>query len=131
MTLAYSFPLLSVFVSMFWFFLMVVWIMTLFYVFADIFRSHDMNGGAKALWMLFVIVLPILGVFVYLLARGDKMSKHSAEAAEAQDAAFQAYTNRVAGTSGPGDQLAQLASLRDSGAITTTEYDAGKAKVLA
>ena len=129
--LAYDYPLLSVFWSMFIFFVWIVWIMALFYVFADIFRSHDMGGFAKTMWLIFVIVVPFLGVFVYLLARGDKMAEHAAQQAEAQDAAMRSYVKEAAGTGGAADQLAQLAALRDSGAITQAEFDAGKAKVLA
>ena len=130
MTLAYDYPIMGAFLTMMWFFLFVVWIMILFRVFADIFRSHDMGGFAKALWILFVIFLPFLGVLVYVLARGDNMTQHQIEDAKAQDAAFQSYVKQAAGTSGPGDQLTQLAALRDSGAITAEEFEAGKAKIL-
>ena len=129
--LAYDYPILGVFWSMFIFFLWFVWIMALFYVFADIFRSHDLGGFAKCMWLIFVIFLPFLGVFVYLLARGDKMAEHAAKQAEAQDAAMRNYVQEAAGAGSTGDQLAKLASLRDSGAITQAEFDAGKAKVLA
>ncbi|MGO9872330.1 MAG: SHOCT domain-containing protein [Acidimicrobiia bacterium] len=129
--IAYSYPLLSVFWTMFIFFAWIVFIVALFHVFGDIFRSHDMGGFAKAMWLIFVIVAPFLGVFVYLIARGGKMAQHGAERAQAQDAALQSYMQRAAGSSGPADQLSQLASLRDSGAITPAEFEAGKAKVLA
>jgi hypothetical protein len=128
--LAYDYPLLSVFWSMMIFFFWIVWIMALFYVFADIFRSSDMGGFAKTMWVIFVIILPFLGVFVYLLARGDKMREHAAKEAEAQDAAMRSYVKEAAGTAGPADQIAQLASLRDAGSITEAEFQAGKAKVL-
>ena len=132
MTLAYNYPLLSIFWSMMIFFFWVVWIMALFYVFVDVFRSHDMGGLAKAMWLIFVVVLPFLGVFVYLIARGDKMVEHSAKEAQAQDAAMKSYVLQAAGSGGStADQLAQLAALRDSGAITAAEFEAGKAKVLA
>jgi len=132
MTLAYTYPLLGIFWSMMIFFFWVVWIMALFYVFVDVFRSHDMGGFAKAMWLIFVVVLPFLGVFVYLIARGDKMAEHSAKEAEAQDAAMKSYVRQVAGSGGStADQLAQLAALRDSGAITAAEFESGKAKVLA
>jgi type VI protein secretion system component VasK len=130
MTLAYSYPLLSVFWSMMIFFLWIVWIMALFYVFVDIFRSHDMGGFAKALWLIFVVVLPFLGVFVYLIARGDKMAQHSAAEAQARDAEFKSYVREVGAVADPADQLQKLASLRDSGAITPAEFEAGKAKIL-
>lgn len=131
MILGYDFPLLSVFFSMIWFFLFIVWIMVVFHVIADIFRSRDMGGFAKAAWLLFVIILPFLGVLAYMLARGDNMTRHAVEDAKAREDAFQSYVKQAAGTSGPADQLAQLASLRDSGAITAAEFEAGKAKVLA
>jgi hypothetical protein len=131
MILGYDYPLLSIFMTMLWFFLWIVWIMALFMVFGDIFRSHDMGGFAKALWLIFVICLPFLGVFVYLIARGDNMAKHGAERAAAQDQAMQAYVKQAAGSAGPADQIAQLAALRDSGAITPAEFESGKAKILA
>jgi len=128
--LAYDYPVLGVFWTMLIFFFWIVWIMALFHVFADIFRSHDMGGFAKTMWLIFVIIFPFLGVFVYLLARGDEMRKHAIKDAEAQDAAMRSYVKEAAGTSGPADQIAQLASLRDSGAITEAEFQSGKAKVL-
>src|SRR6476661_2473611 len=75
----------QVFWSMLWFFLFFIWIWLLITVFADIFRSHDLGGFAKAIWVIFVILVPYLGVFVYLIARGHKMAEHAAEAAQAQD----------------------------------------------
>ena len=80
--------------SMLWFFMFFIWIWLLIMVFADIFRSHDLGGLAKALWVIFVIVLPFLGVFVYLIARGHKMSEHAAKDAQAQDAAMRQYVQR-------------------------------------
>jgi hypothetical protein len=131
MTFAYDYPLMGAFMTMLWFFLFVVWIMILFRVFADIFRSHDMGGFAKALWIIFVIFLPFLGILVYVIARGKHMTQHAIEDQQAQEAAFQSYVKDAAGTSGPADQLAQLAALRDSGQITPAEFEAGKAKILA
>ena len=86
--LAYSYPLLGVFWSMLWFFLFIVWIWLLIVIFADIFRSHDIGGFAKALWVIFVIILPFLGVFVYLIARGGKMQEHAVQQAKDQDQAL-------------------------------------------
>jgi hypothetical protein len=131
MILGYDYPLLSVLWTMFEFFIFFVWIMLLFRVFGDIFRSHDMGGFAKAIWLIFVIFLPFLGVFVYIIARGDNMAEHAMESAQKQDAAMQAYVKQAAGSSGPADQLAQLAALRDAGTITPADYEAGKAKILA
>src|SRR3954470_14658236 len=96
--------------SMLWFFLFFIWIWILITVFADIFRSHDLSGWAKAIWVIFVIIVPYLGVFVYLIARGHKMSEHAAEAAQAQDAAARQYIQSAVGQSGTStaDELAKL-----------------------
>ena len=118
----------QVFLSMMYFFLFFIWIWLLISVFADIFRSHDLGGGAKALWVIFVIVLPYLGVFIYLIARGHKMSEHALEAAQAQDTAARAYI-RDAATS-PAAELAQLADLKDKGVIDEAEFQRLKAKAL-
>ena len=131
MSLAYEYPIAGVFMSMLWFFLFVIWIMILFRVFGDIFRSHDMSGLTKTLWVIFVIVTPFLGVLVYVVARGDDMTKHAVEDAQARDAAFQSYVQQAAGTAGPADELTKLVALRDAGQITPAEFDAGKAKILA
>lgn len=130
MSLAYEYPVMGVFLSMMWFFLFIIWIMILFRVFADIFRSRDMGGFAKALWVIFVIVAPFLGVLVYVLARGDNMTKHAMEDAQAQDAAFRSYVQQTAATTSTADELAKLAALRDAGQITPEEFETGKAKIL-
>ncbi|MFL6204312.1 MAG: SHOCT domain-containing protein [Acidimicrobiales bacterium] len=120
----------QVFWSMFWFFLFFIWIMILFRVFGDIFASKDLSGGSKAMWTIFVILLPYLGVFVYLVARGDEMGKHAIEAARAQDAASREYIQSVA-TSSSADELAKLAALKADGTLSQAEFDAAKAKLLA
>jgi len=121
----------QVFWSMLWFFLFIIWIWILITVFADIFRSHDLSGWAKALWVIFVIVFPYLGVFVYLIARGNKMSEHAQEAVQAQDAAARQYIKEAAGTGGsPADELARLADLKDKGVIDDAEFQRLKAKVV-
>jgi hypothetical protein len=130
MTLAYEYPLLSVFMTMLWFFLFVIWFMILFRVIVDVFRSHDMGGFAKALWLIFVVITPFLGVLVYVLARGDNMTQHAMEDAKAKDAAFQSYVQQTTSSAGPADELTKLAALRDSGQITPAEFEAGKAKIL-
>jgi len=131
--LGYSYPLLGVFWSMLWFFLFIVWIWLLIVVFADIFRSHDIGGFAKALWVIFVIVLPFLGVFVYLIARGGKMQEHAVQQAKDQDQAMRAYIQDVNASSGGGtaDQLAKLNDLKNQGVLTDAEFEAQKAKILA
>jgi len=128
--LGYTYPLLNIFWTMLWFFMFFIWIWLLIDVFADIFRSHDMGGFAKALWVIFVIIAPFLGVFIYLIARGGKMHERSAKAAQAQEQAFNSYVKDVAGSSGTADQLAKLADLKDKGVLTEEEFQAQKAKVL-
>ena len=115
--------------SMFWFFLFFIWIMILFRVFGDIFVSQDLSGFAKVMWCLFVIFLPYLGVFVYLIARGDDMARHAMQAAQVQDAAAREYIQSVASTSSA-DELAKLAALKADGTLTEAEFDAAKAKLL-
>jgi hypothetical protein len=129
--LAYDYPLLSVFWTMLWIFLFVIWIWLLIAVFADIFRSHDIGGVAKTLWVLFIIILPFLGVFVYLIARGGKMQEHAARSAADQEKAFRGYVQEVAtSSSGPADELAKLADLKTRGVITDAEFETQKAKIL-
>jgi len=131
--LASSYPVLDAFLTMLYFFLFIIWIWLLIMVFIDIFRSHDMGGGAKALWVIFVIILPFLGVFVYLIARGGKMHERAAAEAAQQQKAFDQYVRQTAGTAGSStaDQLAKLADLKSQGVITDAEFEAQKAKILA
>lgn len=117
--------------SMLWFFMFFIWIWLLITVFADIFRSHDLGGFAKAIWVIFVIFIPYLGVFVYLIARGHKMHEHAVEAAQAQDAAARQYIQQAAGTAAsPADELARLADLKERGVIDDAEFQKLKAKAL-
>jgi hypothetical protein len=126
-----SYPLLNVFWTMFEFFLWVIWIWILIMVFTDIFRSHDLSGWAKALWFVFVLVIPLVGVLVYLIARGGSMHKRAARQAQRQDEEFRSYVQQAApGSNSPADQLAKLADLRDRGVITAAEFEREKAKVL-
>ena len=120
----------QVFWSMVWFFLFFIWIWLLIVVFGDIFRSKDLSGWAKALWTIFVIVLPYLGVFVYLIARGHKMPEHAIDAAKAQDAAFRDYVQQVTPAGGSADEIARLADLRDKGVLSEAEFQQAKAKAL-
>jgi ABC-type multidrug transport system fused ATPase/permease subunit len=131
--LASSYPILDAFLTMLYFFLFIIWIWLLITVFVDIFRSHDMGGVPKALWVIFVIILPFLGVFVYLMARGGKMHERAAKDAAQQQKAFDAYVKQAAGASGDGvgDQLSKLADLKTQGVITDVEFEAQKAKILA
>jgi len=128
--LAYIYPQQSVFWTMVEFFFFVIWIWILIAVFGDIFRSHDMGGWVKALWVIFVIVLPFLGVLVYLIARGGKMQERSIEQAQRQQEAFDAQVRQSAGASGNVDQLAKLADLKEQGVLTDAEFEAQKAKLL-
>src|SRR6476660_3519553 len=119
----------QVFLEMLYFFLFIIWIWLLIIVFGDIFRSHDLGGFAKALWVIFVIIVPYLGVFVYLIARGHKMAEHAAEAAAAQDAAARQYIQQVTSTSSA-EELEKLARLREQGVIDEAEYQSLKTKTL-
>jgi hypothetical protein len=128
---SYSYPLLGVFWSIFELFLWIIWFWILIYVFIDIFRSHDLSGWAKALWFIFVLFIPLIGVLVYLIARGGEMHQRSVEQARQQDQAVRSYVQEVANTPSAADQLAKLADLRDRGVITSDEFDREKAKILA
>jgi ABC-type multidrug transport system fused ATPase/permease subunit len=114
----------QVFLSMLWFFLFFIWIWLLIVVFSDIFRSHDLSGWAKAIWVIFVIVVPYLGVLVYLIARGHKMGEHAMAAAQAQDQAQREYIRSAAGqSSSTADELARLADLKAAGTISDAEFE--------
>jgi len=130
--LANSYPLADIFVTMLEFFLFFAWIWILIIVFGDIFRSRDLSGWGKALWILFVIIIPWVGVLVYLIARGGKMHQRQLEAAQAQDQAFRQYVQEAAATSADGSagELAKLADLRDRGVISEAEFQQQKAKAL-
>ncbi len=124
----------SFLLAMFEFFIFFAWIMLVFHVFGDIFRSRDMGGVAKTVWSLFVVFLPFLGVFVYLIARGGGMTQRAIEAQQQLEAQQAEYVRSVAatgnGASGP-DQIASAKQLLDDGAITQQEFDQLKAKALA
>ena len=128
--LAAEFGTGQVFWSILWFFLFFVWIMLIFSIFGDIIRSDDMGGGAKALWSIFVIFLPFLGIFAYLIARGGQMADRSAKAAQDANQATQAYIRDAAAVSTDADQLAKLADLHTAGKIDDAEYATAKAKVI-
>ncbi len=128
--LAYNYPLLNIFWTMLEFFLFFLWIWLLIVIFSDIFRSHDLGGFAKAIWVIFVIIFPLLGVLIYLIARGGKMHERAADQAARQQKAFDNYVKQAAGSSSSVDDLAKLADLKASGAITDAEFEAQKAKLL-
>jgi hypothetical protein len=125
-----NYPLLQVFLSMLYFFLFVIWIWIAIMVVVDIFRSKDLGGFAKALWFLFVIFLPYLGIFIYLIARGGKMHERQVADATAQQQAFDDYVRQAAGSTDVASQLEKLAGLRQQGVISDEEFAAQKAKLL-
>ena len=130
MLASYQYPLLDLFWTMFMIFAFIIWIWLLIYIFMDIFRSHDMGGAAKAAWIIFIIILPILGILVYLIARGKGMQERSIKQAQQEQQAFDDYVRETAAASDPADQIAKLSALKDKGTITQAEFDAQKAKLL-
>ncbi|MEU6683041.1 SHOCT domain-containing protein [Streptomyces sp. NPDC046832] len=131
--LAYDYPLLSVFWSMLLFFLWIMWFILLFRVVVDIFRDDDLSGWAKTGWLVLTILLPFLGVFVYVIARGKNMGRREMAQARAQQEAFDERIRQAAGTEGRTssvDELAKLSEIRNSGAITDDEYRRAKELVL-
>ena len=130
--LAYDYPILGLFWSMMMFFLWVAWLMLLFNVIIDIFRSKDLSGWGKAGWTLLVIIVPLLGVLIYVIARGDKMNDRKIADAQASQADFDSYVRNVASSSGGvADEISKLGELKASGVITEEEFQAQKAKLLA
>lgn len=124
-------PLLDLFWAMLWFFLFFVWLMLLFRIFGDIFRSDDMGGWAKAFWTLFVVIVPLLGVLVYVIARGKGMAERDLRQYQAAEEANKKYIQQVAGATSTADEITKLAALRDSGVINDDEFAAQKAALLA
>ncbi len=129
--LAADYPFLDVLWTMFIFFAWVIWFWLLITVFADVFRRHDIGGGAKALWLIFVIVLPFLGVFIYLITQSKNMAERNMKQAQAQQAQMDQYVKSVAGSGGAAAEIEKAKGLLDSGAISQAEYDSIKAKALA
>ncbi|MCH9837797.1 MAG: PLDc N-terminal domain-containing protein [Ilumatobacter sp.] len=129
--LAYDYPLLNVFWTMLMLFIWIAWLFLLFQVIFDIFRSHDIGGWAKAAWFLLVIAVPLLGVLVYVLARGDSMRERDLQRAKDQQDQMDAYVRQAAGTSGGvADEISKLSDLQSSGVITAEQFEAQKAKLL-
>ena len=127
--IAADYPFLDIFWTMFIFFLFFIWLTILFRIFGDIFRRKDVGGGAKALWIIFVILLPFLGVFIYLITQNDGMTRRALDRAHAQRSEMDSYVQSVAG--GTAGEIEKAKGLLDSGAITRAEFDAIKAKALA
>jgi hypothetical protein len=123
-------PLFDLFWTMLWFFLFFAWIWVLISILTDIFRSDDMGGLGKAFWVIFVIVLPMLGVLIYVIARGSGMAERTMAHAAAQEQAAQKYIKQVAAGGSSADELAKLAELRNAGVLTEEEFAAQKAKLL-
>jgi len=123
----------QVFWSMLWFFMFFIWIWLFMMLISDIFRSSDLSGWGKALWTIFIIVAPFLGVLVYLIVRGSKMQDRAVADAANREASFRAHVQDVAASSGAtaADELAKFADLRDHGVITEEEFQQAKAKALA
>ena len=131
MVFAADYPFLDILGTMLVFFGFVVWFWLLIRVFGDVFRRRDIGGWAKFFWSVFVIVIPLLGVLIYLIAQGEKIGKRDMEAASAQKAEFDAYVRETAGNGGPGNEIAQAKQLLDSGAISQAEFDRIKQQALA
>jgi hypothetical protein len=129
--LAADYPFLDILWTMLIFFAWVIWFWLLITVFADLFRRHDIGGGMKTLWIIFVILLPFLGVFIYLISQGKSMAERSASQMQAAQAQQADYIKSVAGGGGAADEIDKAKKLLDSGAITQVEFDSIKAKALA
>ena len=126
----YGWPILNLFWTMLIFFLWIAWLFLLFRILGDLFTAHDMGGFAKALWVIFLVFMPFLGVLIYLIARGDSMTRREVKAAQDREAEFQSYVKQTAGTASSADEIAKLAALKDQGVLTEEEFAAHKAKLL-
>jgi hypothetical protein len=127
---ASNYPFLNIFWTILIFFAWVVWIWIAVTVLVDVFRRRDLSGLAKAAWVVFVIVLPFLGVLIYLISNHDGMAERSGKEAEASQAQFDDYVRKAAGTGGPASEIEKAKQLLDSGAISQAEFDAIKAKAI-
>ncbi|WP_030771916.1 SHOCT domain-containing protein [Streptomyces sp. NRRL F-2664] len=129
-----DYPLLNLFWTMLWFFLWVMWFFLLFKIITDIFRDHGLHGWGKAGWLVLVLLVPFIGVFVYVIARGRSMHERDAKQIRESEAAFRSYVQQAAGSRGGGgsaDELGKLAALKDKGDISQEEFDRAKARILA
>jgi hypothetical protein len=131
MMVAMQINLWEAFLSMLWFFLFILWIWLVIVVFGDIFRSDDLSGWGKVGWTVLIILLPYLGVFVYLIARGRRMGEHAANEAQRRDEAMRRYVRDAAGTPSTAEEISRLADLQRSGQISEQEFKLAKAKILA
>ena len=121
----------QVFLSLLWFAMFFIWIWLLIMIFGDLFRSHDLSGWVKAIWVIGIIIFPFLGILLYLIIRGGSMHERAVTQAQSDDAAFRAYVQQTAGTGSTADQLAKLADLKAKGVISDGEFEQAKAKALA
>jgi type VI protein secretion system component VasK len=131
MVLAANYPFLDVLWTMFVFFIWVSWFILLFHVIGDVFRRRDVSGGKKTLWLIFLLFVPFIGVFAYLIANSDDMAQRNAERTAAAQGEMDDYIRSTAGSSGAADEIERAKKLLDSGAISQAEFDAIKAKALA
>ena len=131
MFLAADYPFLDVLWTMLIFFAWVAWFWLIIVIATDIFRRHDIGGGKKALWLVFILFVPFIGVLAYLIANNDDMTRRNVEQAQAQRAQFDDYVRDVAASQGPAAEIEKAKQLLDSGAITQAEFDAIKAKAVA
>ncbi|MGW9073924.1 SHOCT domain-containing protein [Streptomyces yangpuensis] len=128
-----DYPLLNLFWTMLWFFLWVMWFFLLFKIITDIFRDHSLHGWGKAGWLILVLLVPFLGVFVYVIARGHSMHERDAKQMKENEAAFRSYVQQAAvgGGGGGADELSKLSALKDKGDLSQEEFDRAKARILA
>ncbi|NUU20296.1 MAG: SHOCT domain-containing protein [Streptomycetaceae bacterium] len=126
-----DYPLLDAFLTMMWFFLWILWFVMLFRVIGDIFRDDSLSGWGKTGWLVFVVILPFLGVFVYVIARGRGMGERDMRQARRSEQEFRAYVKDAAGSRSTTDELARLAELKNHGDITAEDYQRAKDKILA
>jgi signal transduction histidine kinase len=128
----WHYPLLNLFWTMLWLFLWILWIFLLVRIFMDVFRDREVSGWGKAGWTILLILLPFLGVLIYLIVRGGSMHKRDMQEAQAADTAMRSYIQSASGTSSStAEELQKLASLRDTGVLSAQEFEAQKAKLLA
>ena len=131
MIVGYDYPILGFFWTMLLIFLWVAWIFLLFRIIADIFRNHEMGGFAKALWLIFVVIAPFLGVLIYVIVYSGDMAERDLKSMQKQQEQFDAYVRQTAGSaSSSADELVKLAALKDQGIINDAEFAAQKAKLL-
>ncbi|MER5811842.1 SHOCT domain-containing protein [Streptomyces sp. NPDC002033] len=131
--LAYDYPVLGAFWTVMWIFLWVLWLILLFRIIVDLFRDHEMNGWLKAVWLLFLLLIPFLGVLVYVIARGKNMGRREIKHAQEQQEALNSYIRETAGTTGKNTtaELARLSELKAKGDLTEAEFQQAKQKLLA